>query len=378
MTEVSLATPYTTEKIVESYNLFLNSDDVLNNGQNYDFQFGNNTIMTRNKDQFIRLTLLNFNMYKNWTDVNDSNNGLIFTQGGSSSDVRVPVSNYASIHDLATDFGDALASSMNALGLYGGVSLKTSATLPPSSAGIGGTTDNIISITLTTTNNHGITAGNITSGAFRLNAVIDSTNVAGSAVPNGADAGLLLGIDRLLSTSTAQSFNIDVSVAKEIKFTAKYPAQRNTEPNVYMRINPAPQIFASQAFEEPLTTGVGNKLNPANILAEIKIDTELVQYNPTSDREYFVNLYQNALSHFQIYLTDSRNRALPVTGTDQTTIGNRYFTATLRVDIVQDVAYGQTSIANVNVPKSNPARMDANLLRFIDEYRKRYGGSPGF
>ena len=66
-----------------------------------------------------------------------------------------------------------------------------------------------------------------------------------------------------------------------------------------------------------------------------------------ANKEYFVNLYQNALAHFQINLTDSRNRAIPYTG-NQLTTGNRFFTATLRVDIVQDVAYGQQTINNVN------------------------------
>ena len=66
-----------TEAIVESYNIFLNSDDGKTNGQNYDFQFGNNAIVTRDKSQFIRLSLINFNMYKNWTDVNPFNDGLI-------------------------------------------------------------------------------------------------------------------------------------------------------------------------------------------------------------------------------------------------------------------------------------------------------------
>ena len=377
---VSLDTPYSTSKIVESYNLFLNSDDIQNNGQNYDFQFGNNAPMTRNKDQFIRLTLLNFNMYKNWTDVNDANDGLNLHQGGVDTPIKLTNQNYATIRDLAEDFGDVLTAGLNALGLYGGVTNnKTGANLlPPSSAGIAGTSDNIFTITLDTTAPHGITATDLTDGTWSLNAIIDTANIVGSPLQSGGDCGLLLGGDRLKSSDLGNSFIVNVSNANKIIISGRYPAQRSTEPNVYMRINPAPQIFASQAFETPLTIGVGNKLNPANILAEIKIDTEMVQYNPTSEREFFINLYQNSLAHFQIALTDSRNRQLPISGANQPIIGNRYFTATLRVDIVQDIAYGQLSSVNVNVPKNNPARMDSNLLTFIDEYRKRFGGSPGF
>ena len=52
-----------SERIIETYNMFLNSDDNVGNGQSYSFQFGNNSIQTRDKGQFIRMNLVNFNMY---------------------------------------------------------------------------------------------------------------------------------------------------------------------------------------------------------------------------------------------------------------------------------------------------------------------------
>ena len=61
------------DKIIETYNIFLNSDDAINNGQNYDFAFGNNIIQTRNKAQSIRLSVSNFNMVKTWVNVNIAN-----------------------------------------------------------------------------------------------------------------------------------------------------------------------------------------------------------------------------------------------------------------------------------------------------------------
>ena len=379
MTE-TLMTPYSTEKIVESYNLFLNTDDATKDGQSYNFEFGNNALITRNKDQYIRLTLLNFNMYKNWTDVNNNNDSLVFKQGGSYSAINLPNQNYASLHDLAKSFGNAIVSAMNALGLYGGVTLNTTI-LPPASASIAGTTNNVITITIDTTNPHGIVASDLTDGTWYINSIIDTENIPGGlvGVQRGADSGLLLGGDRLQANTLVNSFSVDVTTnANKIIISGRYPAQRSTEPNVYMRINPAPQIFASEAFQTTLQTTGENKLNPSSILAEIKIDTEFVQYTPTSDKEFFCNMYQNAINHLDIRLTDSRNRALPVYALGQTTTGNRFFTATLRVDIVQDVAYGQASAAGISIPHKFPARFDSNLLMKHKNGKSNYGNPAGY
>lgn len=378
MTE-TLMTPYSTEKIVESYNMFLNTDDATLDGQNYKFQFGNNSIMTRNKDQYIRLTLLNFNMYKNWTDVNNNNDTLVLKQGGVYSVVKLPNQNYASLHDLAKSFGNAVVSAINGLGLYGGVTLNTTV-LPPASASIAGTSNNILTITIDTTNPHGIVASDLTDGSWFLNTIIDTQNIPGGLLlaNPGADAGLLLGADRLPATTLVNSFNVDITNANKIIISSKYPAQRSTEPNVYMRINPTPQIYASEAFDTILTTSGENKLNPSNILAEIKIDTEFVQYTPTSDKEFFCNMYQNSINHLDIRLTDSRNRNLPLYSLGQATTGNRYFTSTLRVDIVQDVAYGQASAAGIQIPHKYPARFDSNLLMKHKHGKSNYGNPAGY
>ncbi len=383
MTEVALDTPYRTEKIVESYNLFLNSDDNVRNGQSYDFEFGNNTVMTRNKDQYIRLTLLNFNMYKNWTDVNLNNSRLILTQGGTKAVFSLTEQNYSTIHDVANDLANKL---VDVFGAFGAGTRTGTVVAPSASTSITGTTNNVIIVEIECSGGHNVTQNEIDNGLFQINAVIDANQIAGladpitgAAPPGGADVGLLLGIDRLPASSTQQSFIITRNSANKMTFTCRYPAQRSTEPNVYMRINPAPQIYASEAFQKVLENGGSNKLNPAAILAEIQIDTEFVQYRPTSDKEYFVNLYQNALAHFQINLTDSRNRAIPFTG-NQLTTGNRFFTATLRVDIVQDVAYGQQSVSNVSIPKKFPANKDSNLLPHytLSNGRSSFGKAPGF
>ena len=366
---IQQATVATGETIVESYNLFLNSDEFVYDGQNYDFQFGTNGVKTRDQSQYIRLTLLNFNMYKNWTDVNSYNQTLVLrtNAGNTNFPVEIEALNYASLHDLGINLTTAFVTTMNtpafqAVYAWGTVSGVLNA--PAAGTGITGTTDNIFDMTFTTTNPHG--SPSTITGDFNVQAVIDPENIPGGAPANtapGADVGNLVGINRSFANDLVTNVVITYPTATTINMRFLYPAQRSTEPNVYIRANPTPQVFASAAFEAPATAITQNALNPSNIIAEIKIDAEFVQYEPTSDKHYFANMYQKSLNHLQLRLTDSRNRPIPFTNIDQLFRGNRFFTAVFRIDIVEAVAYGEIDNKNLiqEAVKSVSARFE-NLL----------------
>ena len=101
------------EKVVESRNLFLTSNDLIpttGDGQNYTWNLGNDAITTRSPAQYIRLTLLNFNMYKTWTSVNITNNTLVVKHlNGLYEAVSVDPQNYGSVYDLVDNFAENLA-----------------------------------------------------------------------------------------------------------------------------------------------------------------------------------------------------------------------------------------------------------------------------
>ena len=336
------------EKVVETYNIFLNSDDAINNGQNYDFQFGNNIVQTRNKAQSIRLSVSNFNMVKTWCNVNQYNNGLILRSAlGFAYPFNVPISNYASINNLAIALAIATATAVQfTFAAFGAV---THTLLAPLTTGINTTETNQIQFQLNTANPHGLVAADLINGNFALQTIIDPQNIAGfpwpfvpgSAQTIGGDSGLLLGTYRLPSTSLLSSFVVLITGPNTIFVTSPYPAQRFTEPNVYIRANPSPLVLASEGFDAPLRINQDNALNPSTILAEIRVDTEMVQFEPPNDRQFFAIFNQPTLGHIQVSLTDSRGRPLPLFNADQETIGNRNFTITLRVDILEKAAYSE-------------------------------------
>lgn len=371
----------TGERVVETYNYFLNSDDAVNDGQNFNFQFGANAIKTHDKGQFIRLNLVNFNMYKNWTDVNPTNQGVVLVSnaGATITPITIQNQNYATLRDLAKAFGDAFVA-VAPLVFGGWGATQNLSWTPDVGTGIAGTSDNVISFIVETTNPHGVAALLAAdNGSFNIVCPIDPENYAGGApagIGSGGDSAMLLGADRKAAAPiTNQSFNITVIDANKFKVSGSYPAQRNTEPNIYLRVNPLPQEFASEGFNGPLTTSPQDQINTSNIFAEIKVDTEMVQYEPTAPKIFFVNLYQKIMGNLHIRLSDSRNRDLPTfpstLGTQQTT-GNRHFTITIRVEIVEGSAPNEPQVPMGHVHHSLPARFDSNLLI------NQKNGQPGY
>ena len=371
------------DKVIETYNIFLNSDDAINNGQNYDFAFGNNIIQTRNKAQSIRLSVSNFNMIKTWVNVNITNNSVYLRSnlGTGVFAFNIPTSNYGDLNSLCNAF--AVATGIATFFQFPAFGPTTALVLGPA-PGIGTTGTNQMQFQLTTTNPHGLLPIDAANGNYCLQTIIDPQNLVGwpFVFPNqfgseGGDSGLLLGCDRVLSTqTTTPSFSIIFPTPNTILVTGPYPAQRFTEPNVYVRVNPAPTVLASEGFAQPLQPNQDNALNPTTILAEIRVNTELVQYEPPNDRQFFAIFNQPNMGHLQIALTDSRNRALPVFNPGQTTTGNRNFTITLRVDILEKSGYLETVppvIENNTTPRD-----DSNILWRPKMGQSNFGRPFGF
>lgn len=371
------------DKVVETYNIFLNSDDAINNGQNYDFAFGNNIIQTRSKAQSIRLSVSNFNMIKTWLNVNITNNSLYLRSnlGASFLPYNIPVSNYGDLRSLATALGVATATiTAFVFPAFGAV---TSAILGPA-AGIGTTGTNQLQFQLTTANAHGLVAADATNGNYNIQTIIDPQNLVGfpfvfpsQAGSQGGDSGLLCGAGRVLSTDlTTPSFSVIFPTPNTIVVTSPYPAQRFTEPNVYIRVNPAPVVLASEGFAQFLLPNQNNALNPTTILAEIRVNTEMVQYEPPNDRQFFAIFNQPTMGHLQVALTDSRNRALPIVNFGQETVGNRNFTMTLRVDILEKSAYLETIPPTIE--NNTNIRDDSNILWRQKMGQSNFGRPFGF
>jgi hypothetical protein len=154
-----------------------------------------------------------------------------------------------------------------------------------------------------------------------------------------------------------------VGTASGIRIKGFFPMQRTTDPYVYLRCNLSQSgglESATLASDTIKSSSTNSDLTASNILAKLKRDVEFISYDNSFGDEYFINLQQRKLSTMKLYLADSKNRPLgrrsdTDTGNKgtaaglqkiesnklvfdnqtQSTLGNLFFTAVLRVDIVK-------------------------------------------
>ena len=317
------------EQITSSYNLFVDSstghntqtkgDDYIVNLQDAGVHAG--------EGEHIRMSLSNFSMAKNFTDVNETNNEFRFktvnSTGADSFDVNLKLDNrnYTNVTDLATNFADKIRAQ-----LASAIAAATEAAAHTDTSTI--VNDNIITFTVNTTGNHGLT-----SALIQFNADI-------------SDSYALLGGDRVKTgDNTTPSVNVAIPTATSVKVTCKYPAQRSTMPFVYVR---APGVLNTNIETQGLRNSSDNHNSDvahSDILGRAVVESnEWVQFTAQSERDFFIEIHQKQLNVLRLRLTDSKNRSIgrrggtntaTGTGTEQSTLGNLSFSAVLRFDIIK-------------------------------------------
>ena len=323
------------ENIVNTYNLYIDTSrghSADSQGDNFNLNLGHAGIVCE-EGQYIRLTLNNFSMHKNFTDINDSNNKfrIQLTKGGTkTNDATLTKRNNTTLNALADDFADKMARAIETAATLTANSITIGNVTPSSTTSVGGDSDHIISFTLTLPNSHGITAPKC---FFFL---------------EDGDSYEILGGDRIEDKNAA---NPDSSITmaldtNTITVTCKYPAQRQTIEHVYLRCLGVPNTsIETIGLLNPAETHRADTTD-SDILAKIPVDVEYCNYDAQSGREYFMNVRQKVITNLRLRLTDRHNRFLgrefnqsgntaSGTGTLQSVLGNLSFSAVIRVDVVQ-------------------------------------------
>ena len=145
--------------------------------------------------------------------------------------------------------------------------------------------------------------------------------------------------------------------------------QRITDPYIYLRCG-----ATQTGLESSVLSNDDGKYNKdvinSNILGKIAKDVEFCTYE-VKDTESFIKLQQRNLSTLRLFLTDSKGRKIgrkfrtneetaAGTGDNQSTLGNLFFNATIRVDIIktQNKHYLETK----PLPAPEPARIAQSVL----------------
>lgn len=378
------------QQIVNSINLFVDTErasvvgDTQSRGDDVHYGFEGNTIECKD-GEVIRLSLVDFHMPNNQYNIDARNsqatlicsvNGTPMTAGLVTT--LVTRGNYYDTDDIALNFASNLAARLLALTGFPAVTLSsivnnnltaqntavnhfTNLTTPSPN-----TPPQTFATTLTGKPEKKLLDVTITfSGAHLI------TNLKISCQSANGELYLVLGGERGdNSTTLANSFKITTG-ANSITVQGYFPMQLVTEPHVYLRCTLGQNGLESSILGSDETV-YNNDIVSSNILAKIARTSESFSYAGNQSGEFFVTLQQRKLNSIGLFLTDSKSRPIgraknagtgtsaglegtatsdiiPYESEKQSSLGNLYFTATIRVDIVK--------VYNPNKLQSEPPSM---------------------
>ena len=354
------------QQITNSINLFIDTErasivgDKQSRGDNLHYGFEGNTIECKD-GEVIRLSLVEFYMPNNQYTIDAKNsmatlkctiNGTAMA-AGLVKDV-IEIGNYYDVHDIAINFASTLAASLQAIPTmtaFGNVTVTNNnlaAELAPPTGWTPGATGyvgqpekKLLDVTINTQHDHLI------------------TNLVISCLITNGETYLVLGGERIDDTNNlTTSFKITLG-AKTIQVQGYYPMQLITEPHVYLRCSLGQNGLESSILSTDDNT-YNNDIVGSNILAKIPRNIENYSYAGNSQNEFFLTLQQRKLNSIGLFLTDSKSRPIGRSKNSgkqtsagmessvarvnndinyeketQSSLGNLYFTATIRVDIIK-------------------------------------------
>jgi hypothetical protein len=377
------------QQVVNSINFFVDSErcsvvgDGQSKGDDIHYNFEGNTIECKD-GEVIRLSVVDFYMPNNQYTIDGKNSvaSIICDVSGTPMAAAVVKTiitrgNYYEVDDIAINFAKNIADIL--------------AALPGAPAGLTTLTGGIVNNTLTeqVTATTGFTtipaASQITgkpekklldvtitfaiAGALTTPAAHTITNLRISCQSLEGEAYLVLGGERGDDSNTnLTSFLITIPDNNSIRIKGYYPMQLITEPHVYLRCSLGQNGLESSILSSDEKV-YNNDIVGSNILAKLPRTTESFSFTANQENQFFLTLQQRKLNSIGLFITDSKSRPIGRSkgsgaGTSaglentaittqlayiketQSTLGNLYFTATIRIDIVK--------VYNPNVLQSEP------------------------
>lgn len=374
------------QEVVNSFNVFIDTEksslvgDRTSQGDDVKIHFEGQTIEAKD-GELIRINLLNFTMFNNTYMVNQ-NNGRMNVVGTSSSGtfndtISLTYKNYINLKDLATDFATKLGTY---LATKCAATTFENTTINPSSTTMGSTDDRLLDITLTAKN---VSNSTISHGITELRIQMPESVGDGYCLLGGKrqDDTTDTDFDSLIITGISAG-------ATTIRVQGYFPMQRMTDPFVYLRCNNAQNGLEMSVLSNDRGRYNADIIN-SDILAKVFKDVEYITYNSSTGEEYFMNLQQRKLSNLRLFLTDSKGRKLGRLSSqrdlgtsagkqtagvfdskEQSTLGNLYFTAVLRVDIIK--VFEPAKLESVGLKPPPRARESQSVLTWQDYGRPKH------
>jgi hypothetical protein len=380
------------QQIVNSINFFVDSErcsvvgDNQSKGDDIHYNFEGNTLECKD-GEVIRLSLVDFYMPNNQYTIDGRNSyaSIICTVNGTAMSAAISKTiitrgNYYEVDDIAVNFAKNIANIIAALPgapanlttLTGGIVNNTLSeqvtattgftTIAAASQITGKPEKKLLDVSITFA----------TTGALTTPTAHTITNLKISCQSLNGEAYLVLGGERGDdSTTNLNSFDITYPDNNSLRIKGYFPMQLITEPHAYLRCTLGQNGLESSILSSDEKV-YNNDVVGSNILAKIPRTTESFSYVASQEQQFFLTLQQRKLNSIGLFLTDSKSRPMGRSkgsgrGTSagledttvtselayiketQSTLGNLYFTATIRIDIVK--------VYNPNILQSEPPPM---------------------
>lgn len=350
--------------VVSSFNMFIDTERNLSadsTGDNVALPLSQ-TPITAGRDQFIRLNLLEFSMPKSFHDINALNNRFTIRDSGGNQEVVLPGSNYNSAAKLFNSVAGFQTPVMNVLKSLagGGFATMSISVITPLSAG---NNSNVLQFVVDYGAAHGYTAGT----APKIQAYVSQGKayniLGGKRIVDDADS------TTASLTTTLGDENADpATLANKLTFTAFYTAHYHSSSHVYLRINEQNSNIGTSSLQSIKRDTQRTEMASTKVLAIVPIDTEYARYVAQTDNVFFTDILSKSLAQMRLQITDSLGNLFPLVAPDQNRLGNRYFSAVIRIDIMAYPSGVPHSVNNANLEEKTAPRFSSAPTTHIGNF----------
>lgn len=293
----------------------------------------NNIPLQTGINQYGKITLVDFHMYRNFYKVNQSNNTFFMevTKSGTPIPltVTIPPGDYRLGEELSTAVANAVLTQFRTID---GQSLSSVTEIKPTTdRRINQNGPGILEFTLNPQ-----TPGTITDIKFQCRNYDSGQNTGVDGDYN--DSYALLGAKRVtkadasLPDFTTESLDVRQRGSTwEIK--GYYQMQDNTIPFVYVRCTEVIENLESESYRLGDGTVAGTHITGSSTLAKIKVNDEEVELLGDTSSPYSLMTDNRSISQLFFQIVDQHGRSLPAIDSQQATLGNLHLEMTLNFSV---------------------------------------------
>ena len=295
----------------------------------------NNVPLQTGINQYGKISLVDFHMYRNFYNVNETNNIFfiriegLFPGAPSDRTCTITPGDYRLGNELSTAVANAVLDQITRLDA--GASIIAASTLPTTNGRDNQNGDGKLGFTIRVSGGSGITAVKFQCRNY------NSGNNTG-ALGDYNDSYALLGATRITEanadfTQTSLTSTIAPDPGTDLVVSGFYQMQSNTIPFVYLRCTEVIENLESESYRLGDGTVAGTHITGSSTLAKIKVGSEEVEFLGDNSTPYFIMTDNRNISQLFFQVVDQHGRHLPAIDTDQATLGNLHLEMTLNFSV---------------------------------------------